>query len=448
MIAVRARPAGPSREARLWIGSLLVAMLAIGLIAKSFVFVEREPVLVHYALTGGLVGLAGLIYATKPELNRASTGLLALLVFAVFWSVCAAVTSGIWLNYVSAATFALLVAGYFYIFPALAWYLRVEPWHMVGWVLGAAVAVSAIMLVITPDLATDRVSGRFSGALISVAVACNVFFLATVLALRAALSSRRPTGFFAWGFISALSLILLYMTKTRSSLLECLVCMLMMLAFAPLDRGKKLISMAVAGLMLAMVAISGAALSTGIVAIDQQLDSFRLADRQLTDARGENWRFGMERIAASPYVGEGLLAKQTQGGSRGVDFDAETSYDPRYDPHSLALSFGVQAGIPFLLAMLSAIALVFARFLKAFGLRRAFESPEFVICSVSVVVMMLAGGDLTALGNTSDRLIWILLGTMAFKAELVLGQQAQDRRWRQPLSGWRPHRPVPLPARS
>lgn len=180
-----------------------------------------------------------------------------------------------------------------------------------------------------------------------------------------------------------------------------------------------MVSMGVAGLLLMFVALSGLAASTGVVPLDDELESFRLGDSQLTDSRTGNWEFGIERIIRAPLFGEGLLTKQTQGGTRGVDFAGETSYDPLYDPHSLILSFGVQAGIPFMIAMTALIVLILARFVSTFGVQRSLESPEFVIASVHFAVMIFAGGDLTTLGNIIDKIFWILLGTVALKTELA-----------------------------
>jgi O-antigen ligase len=222
-----------------------------------------------------------------------------------------------------------------------------------------------------------------------------------------------------YGLTSMVSLVFLYLTKTRSSLAECLACLMLMMIFSPMRRGAKMVSMGVAGLLLMFVALSGLAASTGIVPLDDELESFRLGDEQLTDARSSNWEFGIERIIQAPLFGEGLLTKQTQGGTRGVDFAGETSYDPRYDPHSLILSFGVQGGIPFMIAMTALIVLILSRFVAMFGIQRSLESPEFVIASVHFAVMIFAGGDLTTLGNVIDKIFWILLGTVALKTELA-----------------------------
>ncbi len=127
--------------------------------------------------------------------------------------------------------------------------------------------------------------------------------------------------------------------------------MLAIVTFTPLTRGVRLVVISFTGLLLVAAAATAAVVSTGVMAIDEQLAEFRLADSALSDSRGSNWSFGIERIVAKPLFGEGLLAKQTQGGTSTIDPSNPTSYDPRYDPHSLILSFGVEGGIPFMLLM-------------------------------------------------------------------------------------------------
>lgn len=408
-----------SPRTRLWVRILLGSFIAIGLIVKSFLFVGGEPVLVHYALNGFIVGIAGIAYFSAGGGRLLASPVALALGFALFWSLVSALFSPISLNIVAVATFAVVSVGSLIFFPALCLRVGVEPWRLIAYVLGFTIPITIVLWLIDAGKTIDPESGRFSGALVSVAVACSIYLFVCVFAFRAALlASSRGMAMF-YGMTSIVSLLFLYLTKTRSALAECLVCLLLMLIFSPLKRGAKMVSMGAAGLLLMFVALSGLAASTGIVPLDNELESFRLGDEQLTDARSTNWGFGIERIIQAPLFGEGLLTKQTQGGSRGVDFSSETSYDPRYDPHSLILSFGVQAGIPFMIAMTSLILLIFSRFVAIFGIQRSLESPEFVIASVHFAVMIFAGGDLTTLGNIIDKIFWILLGTVALKTELA-----------------------------
>ncbi len=408
-----------STQGRLWIRILLGAFIAIGLIVKSFLFVGGEPVLIHYALNGLIVGIAGLAYFRAGGGKLLASPIALALGFALFWSLVSALFSPISLNIVAVAAFAVVSVGSLIFVPALCLRVDVEPWRLLTYILGATVPLTALLWLVNPALVTDPESSRFSGALVSVAVACNIYFFVCVFAFRGALLASSRGMSMVYGFTSMVSLVFLYLTKTRSSLAECLACLMLMMIFSPMRRGAKMVSMGVAGLLLMFVALSGLAASTGIVPLDDELESFRLGDEQLTDARSSNWEFGIERIIQAPLFGEGLLTKQTQGGTRGVDFAGETSYDPRYDPHSLILSFGVQGGIPFMIAMTALIVLILSRFVAMFGIQRSLESPEFVIASVHFAVMIFAGGDLTTLGNIIDKIFWILLGTVALKTELA-----------------------------
>lgn len=406
-------------DARLWMRILLSAFLVVGLIAKSFLFADGEPVLVHYAANALIVGIAGILYLAGSGSKFIAPATAVALGFSIFWSLVSAVFSPISLNILAVGAFATISVGSLIFFPALCLRAGIEPWRMLAYFFGATVPLTAALWVVDPGLVTDPESGRFSGVLVSVAVACNIYFFACVFSFRAALLADTRPKALIFAFLSFVSLLFLYLTRTRSSLAECLVCLVLMLIFAPLKRGAKMVSMAGAAILLVIVALSGAAATTGIVPLDDELQEFRLGDTQLTDSRSSNWEFGIERIATAPLFGEGLLTKQTQGGTRGVDFGGETSYDPRYDPHSLILSFGVQAGIPFMLSMTGLIVIILTRFLSVFGLQRSLESPEFVIVSVHFAVMIFAGGDLTTLGNLIDKIFWILLGTVALKAELA-----------------------------
>lgn len=450
MAANQRQPASLLMKQSLWLRLLLGLFIVIGLIAKSFLFVDGEPVLVHYAANALIVGIAGVAYFSGSHRALVASPVIALLGFALFWSLVSALFSPISLNILAVGAFATVVLGSLLFFPALCWVAGLEPWRLLAYILGFTVPLTALLWLIDPGLTIDPDSGRFSGALVSVAVASNIYFFVCVFGFRAALLAKSRASALGFSFVCIVSMLFLYLTRTRSSLAECLVCLILMMIFSPLKRGAKMVSLAAAGIVLFVVALSGVAASTGIVPLDDELESFRLGDSQLTDSRGGNWEFGIERIVAAPLFGEGLLTKQTQGGTRGVDFGGETSYDPRYDPHSLFLSFGVQAGIPFMLTMTGLIIVILGRFMVTFGLQRALESPEFVIASMHFLIMIFAGGDLTTLGNLIDKIFWILLGTVALKTELARANgltrsRLRSTRWANG-QGLTAASPRPLPA--
>jgi O-antigen ligase len=395
-------------------------IFAASLFAKTFFFAGSEPVAINYALTTLSLALAAALLLPRIAeipFDRVAGGILLV---AVAWTGFSGFESGITLNLVAVLTFAIAAFGFGFILPALVFVGRREPTIMIRNVLSVLSVGSILLLVLAPDLAIDPDSGRIAGAYVSVAVASSMFGFAAILTLRSALIAQRRALVWLWGGVSAISFILLYLTRTRSSLVEVLVTALVIVSFTPLSRGLRLVVMSFTGLLLVAATAGAAVVSTGVLAIDDQLAEFRLADRSLSDSRQGIWTFGIERIAAQPLFGEGLLAKQTQGGTATVDFSRPSSYDPRYDPHSLILSFGVEGGIPFMILMTGLFILIPARFVYAFGWRLALQTPEFVIVTARLLVSIFAGGDMTTLGNIVEKTIWILLGTMMLKAELKL----------------------------
>jgi O-antigen ligase len=404
---------------RFWLSTIVIMFLGLGLIFKSFLFVDGEPVAVNYIFNGIFIAamLVGLLMLNW--FFAIGRSVLLLLVFSVAWAVLASWASGIAMNYV--ATFAMLVmlSGCFYAVPVACVVCKFEPWRLINLVSLATVFLSALMWGLVPNLTVDPESGRFSGFFISVAVACNFFFFSTVLSAAAALRARTSTEVYIYSGLALLSFILMYLTRTRSVLIETLFILMVFGAFAPLRRGVKMVMMSLAGWLLVLAFISGTAVSTGLVSVDEQLQEFRLADGSLTESRNRNWDFGLRRIAEQPVFGEGLLTKQTEGGTKDIDLGEGGGYNQAYDPHSLPLSLAVEGGIPFMFAMMGVITLVLVRFLKRFGMVRALQSPDFVIVAIHFPVMMFAGGDLTTLGNMVEKVFWILVGSLEIKNSLV-----------------------------
>jgi O-antigen ligase len=401
--------------------ALATAIFVASILPKTFIFAGNEPVILNYAFTTLLLALSVALLiprAREIPVDRLAGGLILV---AIAWTIFSGFESGITLNLLAAATFAITALGFGFVLPALIYVSRREPITIVRNVLAVMSAVSIIMLIVAPTYAIDPESGRIAGAYVSVAVSSSMFGFATILALRSALTSTSRTWTWIWAGVTLISLVLLYLTRTRSSLVEVLAIALVIVTFTPLPRGIRLVIMSLTGLVLVAAASAAAVISTGVVAIDEQLAEFRLADStSLADARGSNWSFGVERVTAQPLFGEGLLAKQTQGGTSTVDLSTASSYDPRYDPHNLILSFGVEGGIPFMLLMTFLFVLIPARFVQAFGWRIALQTPEFVIATARLAVSILSGGDMTTLGNVVEKTVWILLGTMMLKAELKL----------------------------
>jgi len=413
-----AREAGFA-HGRLWLTILLVGFLGGGLFFKSFVFVEDEPVVVNYLFNGIFIGamLAGLL-AVRGFVPIGRPVFL-LLTFAAAWAMISSAVSGIAMNYVATLAMIIMLAGCFYATPTICLWIGQEPWRLLNKLILIALAVSVIFLATPYGFGVDPLSGRFSGFFISVAVACNFFFFGVVLNLASALRARTQLEVNLYIVAIVASLIVLYLTRTRSSLIEAMFCFLVLATFSPMRRGMKMLVLTLAGWVFVLGIVSGTAVSTGLVSVDEQLEEFRLSDSSLTDARNLNWEFGLQRIAERPIFGEGLLTKQTDGGTRDIKLGEGGSYNQVYDPHSLPLSLAVECGVPFMIAMMGVITLILIRFVNRFGLIRALQSPDFVLVATHFAVMMLAGGDLTTLGNMVDKVFWVLVGSLEIKNSLV-----------------------------
>lgn len=401
-----------------WVTVLICASFVLGLSFKTVIFVDREPVLINYTTHAFLISIMAIIAFQYSRFLIDLSFSLFILIAATMFATISAVNSGLSLNIVAVGTFTVVWFGSFFIMPLMCFWVGVEPWRVICYVTCAIVPLSVILMVISPELTIDPLSGRFRGAMVSVAYGGLVFSLACLLSARAAMVASALGYKLAFGALSVTALYLLYLTLTRSSLAETVACVGLLAVFGPLNRQSKMVIFALMAILAVGLVLSGVAVSSGIVSIDDQLESFRLADRQLVNARDLNWEFGLERIAASRWFGEGLLTKQTQGGTSTLDFSAATNYDQSYDPHSLAISLGVQGGIPFMIAILFVNIWVIMSFIRVFGLKNAFQSPEFVFVSIHFAAMNVAGGDLTTMGNIVERIYWVLLGTLALKAAI------------------------------
>lgn len=427
-----------------------ISPILVGLAIKSGFFLEREPVIVNYIVSSLTLG-ALTVYAVRYGTGLVNPTLMALATVIVLWAAFSAVESGITLNLVATGALAVLVFG-FLIGPPIALYrARVEGWRAVNYAITIGTVLSLLSLTLNFGDPIDPDNGRVRGVWVSVAVACSLFGFNCFLSVREAIAAKSRVAALFWIVIAASSFYLLFMTRTRSSLAELFISLILLALFAPMRRGLRILSLSLLTISLTFSLFGLGAVSTGSVSVDDHLAEFRLADRQLTDARDGNWEFGFERIAAKPIFGEGLLAKQTQGGQSVIDFDAKTNYDPRYDPHSLGISLAVQGGLPFLFLMGGLITTILVRFVATFGLARSLQSPEFVIVVLRLSISVFSGGDMTALGNVVDKIVWLFLGLLALKTELFRRSQRSGARLesrllerRPPISGGR--RP-PAPAR-
>ena len=342
----------------------------------------------------------------------------------IAWTLIGSYQTGYALNYIASVTFGLLILSCFFWLPYVCYRAGVKTWRLLFVVLGIPAVLSFPMFLLVPELAIDSASGRLAGTFISVAVACNIFFYVSVLAAFALKLTKRRRFQLLYLSVCLVSLICLYLTRTRSSLLEAFVCIFIVRVTSA--HGKIIFRRLFASFTFVAILIFSIVLGVSTLDVDlnSEISGFRL-ENSILNSRDGNWAFGVERISKQPFFGEGMLTKQTQGGQAQVNLEASDNYNVIYDPHSLVLSLGVQGGVPLLVAVMFLIFFPLIAVFKIRGASGVLGSPEFVLCSVHLCTMIPAGGDLTSFGNSVDRIFWILLGALSLQvAQHTTRQQA------------------------
>jgi O-antigen ligase len=418
---LRRRAAAPSAPMKRYFGPVLAVLFIVeGFAVKSFIFAGNDPVLVHYLASSAICALAVIYLFMIVGLKNVSFPELLLIVTAFGWSMLSSLVGTLSENVFASATFALSLFTCYVAMPRLFPGSATTLENTIRVMLVIFTIGSALLWGLFPSLAYDSASGRFSGAAISVAVACNMFFFATAVFAFAAREVESRKLFLFYLALTLLAAGMLYLTYTRSLMLQAIVCVLIVV-FTGKDGRIKISSVLIAVWFLVAVVIAGLVYQIFIgVDVDQILLNLRLADgASVTSSRTLNWDFGIQRIWEAPWFGEGMLTKQTAGGTGGIDIESGGSYAVLYDPHSLILSFGVQAGIPFAVAMMSFLVLVFARHVLKMGVAASLASAPFVIGLVNLMNMVFAGGDLTSMGSSVDRLYLMFVGIVGYEAMLL-----------------------------
>jgi O-Antigen ligase len=425
----RRPPARWKKPASFAFGAFLSMFFVVeGLIVKSSYFVGNDPVLAHYLASSMTCVLAGFILLFSVGLKNFSflEGVLLLSGFA--WSFASSIVSGQQSNLMASVTFSLSVLMSFVFVPRLMLAASFDTIKFLRTAMGVVVVLSTLAYILPSGGGYESVSGRFNGAAISVAVAANIFFLATV--------------FFGYGvreksewwsrmlslLLLCLSFAFLFLTYTRTLLVEAAALLLLVLFTSQRGKIQFKTLVAAAGISLVLGFLALLYLVINDINIPQLMVDFRLADGgSATDSRMGNWLFGIERIGDAPWFGEGMLTKQTAGGGE-LELDAAGStYNVLYDPHSLPLSLGVQAGIPFAIVMMALLLWVHLRYVLTFGIAHSLASVDFMIGIMLLIGMIPGGGDLTSMGNVVDRIYWIILGTFALRTNLQIATERQRR---------------------
>jgi O-Antigen ligase len=394
---------------------LSTIFLIEGFVIKSALFLGNDPVFLHYVISGS-IALAIIV----PYLRYLRRDIIIsiqsfLIVFVVIWCLISSWISGDIDNIFYVASFFIFLMSCFIVIPAVYGFSERGFKWPVFVVAGIFSLISIIIYFFSPGLAIDSESGRFQGAYISVANASGITPVLAAIATSMMHFRKGWKKIFCISII-VLSLFIIYMTKTRSAIVETILIMFIVgigvrINSSEYNRGW------LVPLLSFFVVVGGAnTLIFGDLDLSQTASDFRLGDASLEDSRTVHWELGIDAIKENPFFGEGMLAKQTRGGTQAINLDESNNYDSRYDPHSLILSFGVQAGVPFAIGMIFLIMSCLLVFVRRFSIKQSLLCPEFCYLIIHLPMLLLSGGDLTSFGNLGDRIGWVFLGTLLISA--------------------------------
>jgi hypothetical protein len=404
-----------SQKIALW---LIFALICEGMIAKSAIFLDNDPTLFHYIASAILGSIIFLLCIINKYIKYMINWQNILFLFCLIWSFLSSIQVGYTPNFIAVATFGCIFLFFFVSIPIISLSVRQDIIRVMytPFLLMALISIFLYVTELWPTI--DPLSNRFLGSYISVANASIGFAFFTAFSTALIFTSKNHQEKIFFITMMILGFYLCFLTKTRSVALETIVFV------SAIYYGNRISNPLKRGAWLAPVLIAIGVISTFLIIIVGNFDwsqtaiDYRVAEGSLQDSRTGNWEFGIERTLNAPLFGEGMLTKQTQGGTRSLDLAGGDNYDSSYDPHSLILSFSVQAGIPFAVGMLTLIFGTIIQHINIFGIKKSLNSPVFTICFIHTIIMIPTGGDLTSFGNYSDRIYWILLGTLALNSKL------------------------------
>lgn len=405
-----------SQKIALW---LIFILISEGMIVKSAIFLDNDPTLAHYVISAAIGSGLLLICIINNYFKYIINWQSAIFSFCSVWALISSIRTGYAPNIIAVFTFAAMFLFFFASIPIMI-YSTGRSVIKVLYLPFFLMAIMSLILYFTEIWpAFDSASGRFLGSYISVANAGVGFSFFTVFSAVLALINKEQYKRIFYILMVSIGLYLCFLTKTRSVALETIAFVTIIYYGNRISSLKETRSFIVPALVIVGISAVFSVVVVGSIDWSGTATDYRISEGRFQDSRTGNWAFGVERTLNAPLFGEGMLTKQTQGGTRSLDLATGDNYDSTYDPHSLILSLSVQAGLPFAIGMMILILGTIIQYLTVFGLKKALCSPEFVICSVHTLVMIPSGGDLTSFGNFSDRIYWILLGVIALRSNLA-----------------------------
>jgi hypothetical protein len=413
-----------SKKIALW---LILFLILEGMLVKSAFFIGNDPTLFHYIASAIIGFLIFLICIINNLIKYTIKWQFILFAMCIIWSFFSSYQTGYVPNLIAVFTFSCMFLFFFVSIPIIIYTCERDLIKSIYFPFFIMAFISIFLYITEISSTIDPMSGRFLGSYISVANASVGFSFFTAFSAALIFNNNHNTKKVFYIMMTFLGLYLCFLTKTRSIILEIIV------TIAIIYYGNRISNPLKARAWFAPSIVAIGVLGSILVVAVGNLDwsdtaiEYRVSEGSLQDSRTGNWAFGIERTLNAPLFGEGMLTKQTQGGTRSLDLAGGDNYDSSYDPHSLILSFSVQAGIPFAIGMIFLIFGTLIQHIKTFGIKKSLASAEFVICSVHTFVMIPTGGDLTSFGNYGDRIYWILLGMIALRANLQRSEKSSYR---------------------
>lgn len=208
------------------------------------------------------------------------------------------------------------------------------------------------------------------------------------------------------------SIILTIMTRTRGHIGAMLVAIVAMLlvSLSGNTKRKSMVRTSVYASLAAVLIVGSLSLSSSHK--QHIVHYFRLSGNmsELLENRTDNWKEGINAIAANSFLGQGWLSRW---GVTTSSQQADYNYDD--DPHNFVLTIGKSLG---LIGCVIAIGLliVFARlFAGSFVVANCNFSEESLLLggvALWLIIVSLVGNILISFGATTDRYCWVIMSLL------------------------------------
>lgn len=263
-----------------------------------------------------------------------------------------------------------------------------------------AISLALSFLLLWADWGNIFEGGRFSGVFRDSVIMAQVAQLGFVLYFVQLMLRRSMMAFVG----SGAACILLYLAGSRSAFLISIgtAILLFVWAYTP----KTLFSYTAKQVSLALIVIlvvAIAPMAKGVITGDIPFGAREYKTNAIDD-RLLHWGYGIQRIEASPLVGQGVLSKYGINGPISIK-----NFSEQGDPHNLFLYAGQVGGIPLLTLALIGISMLLLATLKE--LRNGADDKKIIAALIiSFIPVFLIGGSMISAGSLLDKILWMNIG--------------------------------------